>query len=126
MISALIITHGDLGKVMMNQVERTLGPQPQVVVLTNDNLSLEQMNTHVRAHVDSSPVVMFVDFCGGSPFLACRSARDLSPQCALISGINMPMLFSFFTKREKLPFAALVETVQVDGVRGIQVVSEAC
>jgi mannose/fructose-specific phosphotransferase system component IIA len=124
MVSALIITHGDLGQVMLHSVERTLGAQEDVAVLSNDDLSLDQIAGRVREQAGSDALIMFVDFCGGSPFVACSAARAGRAQCALISGVNLPMLFSFFTKRGKLPFATLVETVKADGLRGIQVVND--
>ncbi len=124
MISAIILTHGKLGSVMMESVERILGPQEDVVVMSNDALSLEQMIQQVADRLPDQPAVFFVDFFGGSPFSACKMVRESHPEHALISGVNLPLLFSFFTKRGKLPFAQLVETVKADGLRGIQLLCE--
>ncbi len=108
----------------MESVERNLGPQSGVTVLSNEGLALDQIIDKVQAKLGPDEAVLFVDFCGGSPYSACRAAREGRPRCALISGVNLPMLFSFFTKREKLPFEQLVETVRADGVRGIQLIFE--
>lgn len=126
MVGAVIITHGSLGQVMVAEAERTLGPQCEVKVINNDKLSLEQMVEHVQANLPAAPTILFVDFCGGSPYVACQTARRKLTQCALISGVNLPMLYSFFTKRDKLPFGELVETVQADAIRGIQVAVDKC
>lgn len=109
---------------MMESVERTLGPQEQVTVLSNDSMSLEQMMDQVRSRLYDHPTILFVDFCGGSPYVVCKSCQETHPNSAVISGVNLPMLFSFFTKRNKLPFAELVEVVKSDGVRGIQLLSK--
>jgi mannose/fructose-specific phosphotransferase system component IIA len=51
--------------------------------------------------------------------MACVSLPEDRRNCALVAGVNLPMLLSFFTKREKLSLNELAETVQKDGVRGI-------
>jgi mannose/fructose-specific phosphotransferase system component IIA len=102
----------------------TLGPQAGVDVLSNDGLSLDQITDAIKAKLSESPCVLFVDSCGGSPYVACRTMHLDHPLHAIISGVNLPMLYSFFTKREKLPFAELVAVVEADGHRGIQLILE--
>ncbi|MBC7186669.1 MAG: hypothetical protein H5U38_06505, partial [Calditrichaeota bacterium] len=46
------------------------------------------------------------------------------PHVRVISGVNLPMLLSFLTKRDRLPFPELVETVCRDGARGISAYPE--
>ena len=123
-VAALIVTHGEVGRAMLESISRTLGPQADVAVVSNDGLSLEQLTERVRARLERRPTVVFVDFCGGSPYIVCCTARPAYPHVAVISGVNLPMLISFFTKRNKLPFAELVTTVKADGLRGIELQSE--
>jgi mannose/fructose-specific phosphotransferase system component IIA len=82
------------------------------------------MKFNVENRLGNGPGVLFVDFCGGSPYVACKSLHELHPQYAVISGVNLPMLFSFFTKRTQHPFSDLVEVVKTDGLRGIQLLTE--
>ncbi|MCC6476260.1 PTS mannose transporter subunit IIAB, partial [bacterium] len=67
----------------------------------------------------SDPTIVFVDLCGGSTFMACATLPGERNNCALVAGVNLPMLLSFFTKRDKLSLSELAETVQKDGIRGI-------
>jgi mannose/fructose-specific phosphotransferase system component IIA len=121
---AIILTHGLLGKVLLEAAELSLGPQTGVDVLSNTGLSLEQMVEAVEKRIATdSPTIFFVDYCGGSPFVACATLRQLHPTHTLISGINLPMLISFFTKRDKFPFEELVQIVESDAHRGIQRIS---
>jgi mannose/fructose-specific phosphotransferase system component IIA len=108
----------------MDAVQKTLGPQTGADVLSNDGLSLDQITESIRSLLGDSPCVLFVDTCGGSPYVACRTLRLDRPLHALVSGLNLPMLYSFFTKRDKLPFADLVRAVETDGHRGIQLILE--
>lgn len=123
MIHALILTHGRLGQILMEAVESVLGPQTGVTTLSNRGLSSEQITDAVCARLTDAPTVLFVDFCGGSTFVACKFLPERRAQCALITGVSLPMLLSFFTKRDTLPFAQLVAAVEHDGHRGIQLIS---
>lgn len=124
MIPALIVTHGKLGEELLKAVEQVLGPQAEVTFLSNNGLSLEQLQSMVQSKLSAESTAVFVDFCGGSPYVACKYLRDTYTSSAIISGVNFPMLLSFFTKREKFPFDELVEIVKSDGLRGIQLLKE--
>ncbi|HEY3294872.1 MAG TPA: hypothetical protein VGL38_05505 [bacterium] len=123
MVRAVILTHGTLGAVLLATVQGVLGPQADVQVLSNEGLSLDQIIHAVQSTLSGGPLIFFVDFCGGSPYVACKTLQQVHPECAIISGVNMPMLFSFFTKREQLAFSELVTMVESDAHRGIQRIS---
>ncbi len=120
MIRAILVTHGSLGQALHDAAISVLGPQAGTAVLSNSGLSLEQIQDRVREALTNDPTVIMVDLCGGSPFMACCALTDLPGQTAVVSGINLPMLLSFFTKRDKLSLSELAETVARDAVRGIQ------
>lgn len=123
MTHAVIFTHGSLGQTFMDVVERVLGPQTDVQVLSNEGLSLEQMTELLDRQRDERPTILFADFCGGSTYVACKTFCERRGQTALVSGVNLPMLFSFFTKRGKLPFDELARVVETDAHRGIQLLT---
>lgn len=121
MIHALIVTHGKLGVELLQVVESLLGPQEAVHIISNDRIDLEELCDLVVSHVPAGEdVVLFVDFCGGSPYVACRRACKNASHLTAISGVNLPMLISFFTKRSNLGIPELIQTVRDDGLRGIQ------
>jgi len=120
MIRAVLVTHGSLGQSLCEAAISVLGPQEGVTVLSNSGLSLDQIQERVLAALTTDPTVIMVDLCGGSPFMACCSLTGLPAQCAVVSGINLPMLLSFLTKRSQLTLTELADTVARDAVRGIQ------
>lgn len=120
MTRAVIITHGRLGAALMEVVEKTLGPQSDVEIITNENLALDHITREVEARLTDEATLLFVDSCGGSPFVACKILCARHANVAILSGVNLPMLFSFFTKRHQHPFAELRQIVESDGHRGIQ------
>ncbi|MBU0507396.1 hypothetical protein KKH27_00980 [bacterium] len=120
MYAAIIVTHGSLGRTLMESVVAILGPQTDVHVVSNEGVSLEEIVRRVGTILTDQPTAVFVDFCGGSPYIACQTLKQTHPSCAILSGVNLPMLFSFFTKRDKLSFAELMKVAETDGHRGIQ------
>lgn len=123
-IPTIIVTHMALGQALMQAVEGMIGPQSDFEILSNEGLSLEQISAAIEHRLGVGPTFLFVDFCGGSPYVACKSLREQHPECVVVSGVNMPMLVSFFTKRDKLSFTELARTVESDGHRGIQLIPE--
>jgi mannose PTS system EIIA component len=123
MTRAVIITHGKLGAALMEVVSATLGPQSDVEIITNEGLALDQITRAVEARLTEEAALLFVDSCGGSPFVACKCLCVQRTNVAIISGVNLPMLISFFTKRQQYPFAELRHIVESDGHRGIQLAS---
>jgi mannose/fructose-specific phosphotransferase system component IIA len=117
---AVIVTHGNLGAALMEVVSQTLGPQSDVEIITNEGRALDQITRDVEARLTGAPVLLFVDSCGGSPFVACKCLCAQRENVAIISGVNLPMLISFFTKRHQYPFDELRHIVESDGHRGIQ------
>ncbi|MBU1638266.1 hypothetical protein KKC97_11430 [bacterium] len=124
MIRAILLTHGALGAALMASVESILGPQEEVVVLSNSDQALDQITDSLTPHLQDAHCIIFVDFCGGSPFMACKSLALPSETTALVSGVNLPMLLSFFTKRNQMNFEELSQTVRTDAMRGIQLHNE--
>ncbi|MDD5088700.1 MAG: hypothetical protein PHI18_07880 [bacterium] len=120
MPAAILVTHGRLGRILMDCVEATLGAQSDVFVVSAEGASLEQIIARVGEIATGGPAAVFVDFCGGSPYIACRTLQQTAPDYVILSGVNLPMLLSFFTKRDRLPFAELVEVVEADAHRGIR------
>ena len=121
MIRAILVTHGTLGQSLYDAAISVLGPQVGANVLSNSGLSLEQIQSKVRSMLTDEPTLIMVDLCGGSPFMACCSLGDLPGETAIVSGVNLPMLLSYFTKRDKMSLSELAQTVERDAVRGIQI-----
>ena len=125
-VRGIIIAHADLAQAFVATVESITGPQENLVAISNNRYSREDMDRLIRQYLaDGEPTVIFTDFSAGSTFAAARSAVNAYCQsgqtvCDALSGVNLPMLISFATKRNTLSFPALVETLRQDGHRGIQ------
>ncbi|HEX7344147.1 MAG TPA: hypothetical protein VF398_07780 [bacterium] len=125
-VRGIIVTHAQLAGAFIAAIEQIAGPQEGLSAFSNTGLSNEQLSEKLRGLLqDGSPTVIFTDFLGGSAYVVARQLIDAcktheTTHCAAVTGVNLPMLLSFITKRNKLPFIELVETLRNDGHRGIQ------
>ncbi len=118
----LLITHANLGEGLLAAANQILGPLTEVSIVSNSDLALPQLLTVVEEHCSpGTDTFLFSDFKGGSCDLAARKVAAAAPGRYSVSGVNLAMLLSFFTKREKLKGGELQQTVADAGQRGIQI-----
>ncbi|MBC8277980.1 MAG: hypothetical protein H8E46_07090 [FCB group bacterium] len=118
MIDGLIVAHGKMGRGLLNAATVIVGEQEGIYAISNSDLSLEQLQAEIGGILDQTgECIIFAD-CLGSAYTASRIASRGMP---VISGVNLPMLLSFFTKRDRMSLGELVEAVITDGRKGILV-----
>src|SRR5512139_1716003 len=101
--AAVLVTHGVLGTELVRTVERILGPQGDVVVVSNEGLSAEGLVAAIENALAFLPAgqaaVVFSDLAAGSCGLAVRRAGAAGRDVKRITGANLPMLLEFFHYR---------------------------
>lgn len=120
-VFGILITHYDIGRELLRAAESIVSPQDNLVVLSNQNVGFDSLQQQIRSVIpDDINVIVMVDNFGGSTHIAARTVCESNDRLALICGVNLPMLLSFITKRDRLEFPNLVEVIQEDAVRGIR------
>ena len=127
MVGILVVTHGNIGKEMVNAVRRILPDATHlmgVAVESNDPPARlrEQVNQEIDKIQGSEGVLLLTDMFGGTPSNICLSFLR-SPNIEVISGVNLPMLIKLASMRQRMPFHELVSFVQQYGQRNIVVAS---
>ncbi len=114
MIRALVITHGDIGREMVQVVEMILGPTEGLQALSNHGKSVADLKNDIQtwltqtvADDSESGVVLMIDDCGGSCATASQLACGEESGCVILSGVNLAMLLGFMTWRETTEFSDL-------------------
>lgn len=121
MIQGIVVAHRNFGEAVLGALAGMYGTVERLAGISNEGLSGGELTERIRETVDpeSEGVCIFVDAFGGSPWRAARTARI--PGAVIITGFNLPMLLSFVTKRDTVPFAELPAALEADGKRGIVV-----
>ena len=120
-IFGLLVTHHDIGLELVRAAESIVGPQEDIRVLSNQDASFDNLCRKIQALIppDRDAIIM-VDYFGGSGYLAARAICKSEDRREFVSGVNLPMVLSFVTKRNQLTFPELVEVIKADAVRGIR------
>lgn len=122
---ALLVTHGVLGRELVRTVESILGPQADVLTVSNSGLSADALVTAMVDEIaklpEGAPVVLFSDLAAGSCGIASRRAELDNRTVRRIAGVNLPMLLEFFYYRDDLPLEQLLPRMEAKGKAGIVV-----
>jgi PTS system mannose-specific IIA component len=122
---ALLVTHGALGQELVRTVERILGPQPDVITLSNDGLNAESLKEAIEERIRGLPagqaVVLLTDLAAGSCGIASRRVEGEGRTIRRLTGINLPMLLEFFHYRDALSLDDLTARLEAKGKAGITV-----
>jgi mannose/fructose-specific phosphotransferase system component IIA len=120
----LIVTHGSLGKALIEVAKKVIGEIKDdcMISVSNENLSTSELADRIRLITDSeadSFYIIATDFPGGSCFIASRKVASSSKRISSVSGINISMVLSFLTKKELYQGPQLTEIIKTDGNRAI-------
>lgn len=127
MIKGVIITHGGLGRELVQVAEKILDRKLDIESIAFDwqgdgSAMISQLEAFI-ARQRGNQVVIFTDMFGGSP--SNISTRFVGPDIEVISGINLPGLLKFFCCEEHDGnFRQVVKKVEQEAREGISVISE--
>ena len=110
MISAILVTHGNLANELLDTAKSIFGQFSDCYPVSNERKTRDGLVDEINEIITSNPsnqFVVFVDFFGGSTCHAALIVQRDHPDVVLISGINLPMLLAFLYLREKQPFEKL-------------------
>ncbi len=121
MIGAVICSHHELGRALLDTVSMIVGEFPAataVCVRPGDGPdAIRERLEAAIAEVDSGAgVVLLCDMLGGTP--SNLSLSLLSDQVEVVTGVNVPMLLKLFTHRsgELRSVAALIRDDAREGI----------
>ena len=127
MIKSVIITHGNLGRELVQVAEKILEQKLDIESIAFDwqgdgSAMISQLETFIARH-QGQKIVIFTDMFGGSP--SNISTRFVGPSVEVISGINLPGLLKFFCCEEHNGnFRQVVKKVEQGAREGINIISE--
>ncbi len=122
MIRGVIFTHVDLCFSFCEALNGFLGPQDELVGLSNAGLSSGDMLPALREAVGEATdgAIIFTALFGGSCWQTAERLRRQNSHTRHLTGVNLPMLLAFANKRETAGLDALFEMLAEYGRKGIQ------
>lgn len=120
----LIVTHGELGKTLIEVAKKIIGEIKDdcIFAISNEGKSTKDLADEIKSFVDNEPHSFFIiatDFPGGSCFIASRKIASSSKTISSVSGLNISMVLSFLTKKELYSGTKLTDIIKTDGNRAI-------
>jgi PTS system mannose-specific IIA component len=122
---AILLTHGSIGDAIIEAVDGIMGMNDGLFALSVTNMSVSEITQRVLAIVNGPDekqdgVVIMASLKGGSCWNVAVSVCNEQPNVRVVSGVNLPMVLTFMTKRDTLTLDELVATLVDNGVRGIE------
>jgi len=122
MIHGVVYTHADLGAALCRAVESMMGQQNGLVGISNEGLSGDAMLTVVEEAIaeSSDGAVVFTALFGGSCWRVAEQLTSGRNDLLHVTGVNLPMLLAFVSKRESTGIDELAGILVDYGRRGIK------
>lgn len=119
----IVLCHKNLATELVTTARAVIGHRDDLYPFSNDRITADQLIKELEEFfAEKKPqkaVLIMVDLRGGNCWAVARRFARNHPQCHIISGVNLPMLFSFLTKKDNLPMPELLKILEEDAHRGI-------
>lgn len=125
MVGAIIVTHSFLSKELISAAEYIAGKMDGIVAVSidckMDALEARKVISEAMSQVERGDgVLILTDFFGGSPSNLAFSFLNRN-KVEVITGVNLPMILTFWNKREGESLVELAKSLQFSGKRSIVV-----
>lgn len=127
MTGLVLVTHDSLAGALLKSAEMIVGPvEASVSVEVSSSDRADQIMSRVVEAVKSvsgDGVIIMTDLFGGTPSnMAISFLKE--GQVEVLTGVNLPMVIEFCSKRSKMPLAQLAAELQRSGREGIIIAGE--
>lgn len=119
----LIICHKSLASELISTAKAIVGFDDDLFPFSNQNITgdelYRQLEETVQAREPGEAGLLMVDLRGGNTWAVAKKFAHDHPQFYVISGVNLPMIFSFLTKKGRFSPEEFAKVVERDGHRGV-------
>lgn len=128
MIGIVIVTHGQLGKSLIETAEIIIGSRPKALISISIDLnqSAEKLREKIVLGIkkvdQKDGVLILTDMFGGTPSNLSYSFLE-EGRIEVISGANLPILIQAINIREKMELGNLAVSLEAFGKKSISLAS---
>ena len=128
MVGAVVVTHGQLGREMLEVARMIVGELPHVQVVSigwggDIEHSRSEIEAAVKAVDRGSGTLILTDMFGGTPSNVSL-ALMIAGRVEVITGVNLPMIIKLANQRDNETVADLARRVRDQGKGSIALASE--
>jgi mannose/fructose-specific phosphotransferase system component IIA len=124
MIGGIVLTHGQIGSALIGATASILGQVDNIHAISTSELSLQDINAKLKQIIAmqnwTNGTIVMVSLRGGSCWNSALFLAQQLPKIEVVSGVNLTMLISFLSKRDRYSLSKLAEIIKEDGIRGIE------
>ncbi|WP_373497995.1 PTS sugar transporter subunit IIA [Desulfococcus sp.] len=128
MIGIVIVTHGQLGEVLIDTAEMIVGSRPEAMIAVSINITEDvdklrgKVARAIKEVTRKRGTLILTDMFGGTPSnLSYAFLRE--GQVEVVSGVNLPIVIKAINARENKALGALAECLESFGKRSISMAS---
>ena len=121
---SFIITHGSLACCIRDVAEKLIVPATELLCYSNTEWTLEKIESDIQSLIEErkpDKILIFTDLVGGSCWVSANRVKKTDQNIAVIGGVNVPMLVSYFINYERLDWTELLEKISADAIKGVVV-----
>jgi mannose/fructose-specific phosphotransferase system component IIA len=119
----LVVVHGNYGAPLVEAAEVLVGPMNVTVTMVCQSDERERLERRILREVDrldrGRGVLMLADLCGSTPANCCIAIAERRPGCAVVTGLNLPMLMKLATCDRHTSARALAQELHATAMRSI-------
>ncbi|MDI7259001.1 MAG: hypothetical protein QME90_03660 [Thermodesulfobacteriota bacterium] len=128
MIGAVIIAHSFVGKELIATAEYIVGKIEGITAVSingemNSFEARKIISDAIKQVSQGDGVLLLTDLFGGSPSNIAFSFLN-SEKIDVVTGVNLPMILTFWNKREGKSLSVLAKLIQLSGTRNIVIVRD--
>lgn len=119
-----IITHGEMGKYIVNTSRMIIGKQEDIKIYSlMPDVSVDELKVIIAKEIykdleEEKNILILLDVIGGSPFnMIIPFLKEENIEC--VAGINLPMLLEVLINRDKKDIKKLAELAHKEGRDGV-------
>lgn len=128
MIGIVIVTHGQLGEVLIDTAELIVGSRPEATIAVSINITEDvdklrgKVARAIKEVTRKRGTLILTDMFGGTPSnLSYAFLRE--GQVEVVSGVNLPIVIKAINARENMNLGELAESLESFGKRSISMAS---
>ncbi|GAB4331759.1 MAG: hypothetical protein Kow0037_08600 [Calditrichia bacterium] len=123
-MTGFIICHKKMASELIETAAAVIGHKKGLFAFSNENISseelLKQLQQTIQEHqIPTDQLIIMVDLRGGNCWAVAKKFSHGNGKIPVLSGVNLPMIFSFLTKSYNTTAEELAKVLETDAHRGV-------